>query len=199
MLAHKSESDDLKLQTSDSDSGSTDQEDVPNHNTPAHQPPCECRARAPQFLPSDTEEDITPPQVIRPQLRPRPICAGQCQVEQATILFPQDTRQQTSTSLSQSDHLELPPREKTSLIGTRDNMFDNPSNATVQHELDHPITNTRGSNMEGVDAVQLEHDTAGPLMVFPGGEPSSVLMVGENVGSSEVQIRHSRQVAVKKK
>jgi hypothetical protein len=53
--------------------------------------------------------------------------------------------------------------------------------------------------MEGVDAVQSEHDMAGPLMVFPGGEPSSALMVGENVGSGEVQIRRSGRVAAKKK
>ena len=63
-----------------------------------------------------------------------------------TIPFPQDTRQKTATSPSQSDHCELLPREKMSLIGTRDNAPDNLSNATVQHELDHPMTNTGGSN-----------------------------------------------------
>ena len=70
-------------------------------------------------------------------------------------------------------HCELPPGEKTSLIGTTDKAPDNQSNTTVQHELDHPMTNTRGSNMEGGDAVQSVHDTASPLMVFPGGELSS--------------------------
>ena len=35
MLAYRSESNDLELQTLDSDSGSTDQEDIQNHNTSA--------------------------------------------------------------------------------------------------------------------------------------------------------------------
>jgi len=86
-----------------------------------------------------------------------------------------------------------------SLIGTRDKAPDNTSNEMVQHELDHPITNTGGSNTEGGDAVQSEYDTAGPLMVFPGGELSSGVMVGENVGFSKVQMSHSRQLAMKKK
>ncbi|KIL55149.1 hypothetical protein M378DRAFT_18199 [Amanita muscaria Koide BX008] len=207
-LAHNIESDDSELQISDSSSGLTDHEDVQNHGTSAcHPPPRERRARAPTFLPlSNTEGEDIPPQV-RP--RPRPIHAGRLPAEQAVattmtstgsvgIPFPHGTRQ-TATGTSQLDHGEPPQGEKASPVGTTDKAPDDLSNTAIQRELKHPMTNTTGSNAEDGDGVQSEHDMAGPPLGFLGGEPSSGLMAGRNVASSESQMRRSRRLVMKKK
>jgi hypothetical protein len=203
MLAPDIDSDDSGLQISDSSSGSTDEEDVQNDDTPpARRPTRECRARAPRFLPSDTEEDI-PPQVIRPRPRPRPIHAGQPPVEQQTTP-PSDVGipppQEMATSPPQLDHHRLPPGEKALSIGTTNEVPDDLDDTITRHESERPIANAGGSNAADPtdgDVVQSENDMAGPSMTFLGVKPSGGLMGGESVDIHGSQVRRSRRLAMK--
>ena len=58
MLAIDIDSNDSELQMSDSDTISTDHDNIQNTNLPPeHYPQCKCQVRAPRFLPSNTKDE----------------------------------------------------------------------------------------------------------------------------------------------